>query len=171
MARRTLLLPVTSLRVVNGSVSLPSIAPIGDPDTGFYFVTNEVLVTINGVQQIRMRTTDVLVANPILGPNGSATAPAHGFSVDGDSGMFRITGHIGFAWAADAKLHIGVAGLKIDGTADHATTVGTNILSMFTGTAPAGTLASGGSLYVATATNVELNYIDSAGNAQQLSTT
>ena len=60
---------------------------------------------------------------------------------------------------------------KVGGTAAHATTPGTNIISLFLGTIPVGTLASGGSLYVATATNVELNYIDSAGNAQQLSTT
>jgi len=57
------------------------------------------------------------------------------------------------------------------GTAAHATAAGTNIISLYTGTAPTGTIASGGTMYVATATNVELNYIDSAGNAQQLSTT
>lgn len=68
-------------------------------------------------------------------------------------------------------LTMALANFKVGGTAAHATTAGTNIISLFTGTAPAGTLASGGSLYVATATNVELNYIDSAGNAQQLSTT
>ena len=54
---------------------------------------------------------------------------------------------------------------------DHGTTIGTNVLSLSEGTAPAGTLSGAGSLYTDTATNVELNYIDSAGNAQQLSTT
>ena len=63
------------------------------------------------------------------------------------------------------------ANLWLGGAAAHASTPGRSIISMFTGVAPVGTLASGGSLYVATATNVELNYIDSAGNAQQLSTT
>lgn len=79
-----------------------------------------------------------------------------------DTGSVRVDGTL-----------IGPSGLivRFGGSAAHATTAGTNIISLYTGTAPVGTISTGGSLYVATATNVELNYIDSAGNAQQLSTT
>ena len=74
-------------------------------------------------------------------------------------------------WIQGGILRADGIGIKVGSSAAHATTAGTNIISLYTGTAPVGTLASGGSLYVATATNVELNYIDSGGNAQQLSTT
>ena len=73
--------------------------------------------------------------------------------------------------ASGDNFELVLGNVKVGGSAAHATTAGTNIISIFLGTAPVGTLASGGSLYVATATNVELNYIDSAGNAEQLSTT
>lgn len=55
---------------------------------------------------------------------------------------------------------------KIAGTAVRATTEGTNHLDIFDGTAPAGTLANGISLY---STSGELRVMDSAGNATLLS--
>lgn len=61
--------------------------------------------------------------------------------------------------------------IQIGTTNEHGTTAGTNLITLDEGTAPQGTIAGAGSLYTATATNVELNYIDSAGNAEQLSTT
>jgi hypothetical protein len=55
---------------------------------------------------------------------------------------------------------------QIGGTADHGTTVGTNVLSIFDGAAPAGTLANGISLY---STSGECRVMDAAGNATLLS--
>jgi hypothetical protein len=55
---------------------------------------------------------------------------------------------------------------QIGGTADHGTTVGTNFLSIYNGTAPVGTLLNGISLYSASG---ELNVIDAAGNTTLLS--
>jgi len=59
-----------------------------------------------------------------------------------------------------------VGNLKIAGTADRATTEGTNHLDIFDGTAPVGTLANGISLY---STAGELRVMDAAGNATLLS--
>lgn len=56
--------------------------------------------------------------------------------------------------------------IKIAGTAVRATTEGTNHLDIFDGTAPAGTLANGISLY---STAGELRVMDGAGNATLLS--
>ena len=56
--------------------------------------------------------------------------------------------------------------LKIAGTADRATTEGTNHLDIFNGTAPVGTLANGISLYSASG---ELRVMDAAGNSTLLS--
>ena len=55
----------------------------------------------------------------------------------------------------------GDGGLKVGGTASHVT-VGTNTISLFNGTAPAGALVNGCSLYSA---GGELYAIDAAGNA------
>jgi len=56
--------------------------------------------------------------------------------------------------------------LKLGGTADRATTVGTNHFDIFDGTAPVGTLANGVSFYSASG---EANVMDAAGNATLLS--
>lgn len=56
--------------------------------------------------------------------------------------------------------------LKIGGTADRATTEGTKHLDIFNGTAPAGTLANGISLFAASG---ELRVLDAAGNNSLLS--
>ena len=55
---------------------------------------------------------------------------------------------------------------QIGGTADHGTTVGTNLLSIFDGTAPVGTLANGISMY---ATSGEFRVMDAAGIAMRFS--
>jgi hypothetical protein len=56
--------------------------------------------------------------------------------------------------------------LKLGGTADRATTAGTNQLVLFNGTAPVGTLTNGASFYV---TAGEMRVMDAAGNATLLS--
>ena len=56
--------------------------------------------------------------------------------------------------------------LKIGGTADRATTAGSNQLVLFNGTAPVGTLANGASFY---ATAGEMRVMDASGNATLLS--
>jgi hypothetical protein len=52
--------------------------------------------------------------------------------------------------------------VSIGGTANRATTVGTNALQIFNGTAPVGTLANGISLY---SSSGEAYVMDAAGNA------
>lgn len=56
--------------------------------------------------------------------------------------------------------------VKIGGTANRATTAGTNQVVVFNGTAPVGTLANGASFY---ATAGEMRVMDAAGNATLLS--
>jgi hypothetical protein len=65
------------------------------------------------------------------------------------------------------RMRITSAGnVSIGGTANRATTVGTNALQIFDGTAPVGTLANGVSFYSAAG---EANVMDAAGNATLLS--
>ena len=75
-----------------------------------------------------------------------------------------------FAWYTDSTTErmrlTEVGNLKLAGTATRATTEGTNHLDIFDGTAPAGTLANGVSLY---STAGELRVMDAAGNPTLLS--
>jgi len=88
-----------------------------------------------------------------------------------DEGRLRILTAIAGGTLTEAVRWSEATNTSLGGSAEHAATVGTKILSMFDGTAPVGTLASGGSFFANAATNVEINWIDSAGNAEQLSTT
>lgn len=60
----------------------------------------------------------------------------------------------------------GAGNFKLGGIAQRATTIGTNHLDIFDGTAPVGTLSNGISLY---STSGELRVMDAAGNATLLS--
>lgn len=65
------------------------------------------------------------------------------------------------------RMRIDTAGnVKVGGTADRATTAGTNQVVIFDGTAPVGTLANGCSFY---STAGEMRVMDAAGNATLLS--
>ena len=63
---------------------------------------------------------------------------------------------------SQAMLITSAGNVSIGGTADRATTVGTNALQIFNGTAPVGTLANGISLY---SSSGEAYVMDAAGNA------
>jgi hypothetical protein len=71
-----------------------------------------------------------------------------------------------FGINATERARLNVEGLKIGGTASRATTAGTNALHIFNGTAPAGTLTNGCSLY---STSGEMRVMDAAGNATLIS--
>jgi len=69
----------------------------------------------------------------------------------------------GIAGSVEVPRTVNTTGnIKIGGSASRATTVGSNALHIFDGTAPAGTLANGGSIYSAAG---ELFTMDAAGNA------
>ena len=84
------------------------------------------------------------------------------------------TGDLAFATRAATgdtslteRMRIDSAGnVKVGGTADRATTAGTNQVVIFNGTAPVGTLANGCSFY---STAGEMRVMDAAGNATLLS--
>ena len=153
-----------------GSAAAPSYTYNGDLDTGMYSSgANQLDFATGGNQRFQLAG-----AQAIIIPGGSAGTPAFvAANNDLNTGFFQATADfLNLATGGVQRANFSVSGMKIGASeANHATTVGTNAISIYTGTAPVGTLASGGSLYVATATDVELNYIDSAGCAQQLSTT
>ena len=90
--------------------------------------------------------------NTILGDTGA------GGNLVLSSTLNATKGYVGIADAEE--------GFKIGGTADRAGTVGTNALHLFDGTAPAGALANGVSLYSLVG---EMQAMDAVGNVSVLS--
>ena len=90
--------------------------------------------------------------------DGNASSPIIEFSTGTNTGA-------GATYTERMRI-TSVGQLKIAGTAVRGTTEGTNHLDIFDGTAPAGTLTNGISLY---STSGELRVMDSAGNATLLS--
>ncbi|HUU53054.1 MAG TPA: hypothetical protein VMW44_00270 [Candidatus Bathyarchaeia archaeon] len=109
-------------------------------------------------------TQKLQVAGNIMLPANSAlyldTTTNYGLTSDGSVINFRAGG------ATRVTLVGATANFKLAGTAVRGTTEGTNHLDIFNGTAPAGTLANGISLY---STAGELRVMDAAGNATLLS--
>jgi len=75
-------------------------------------------------------------------------------------------GASGNDWTATLLALQNTALLKIGATTAHGTTAGTNLISLFNGTAPAGTLTNGASFFCASG---EMKVIDAAGNITVLS--
>jgi hypothetical protein len=94
-----------------------------------------------------------------LAYDGSSYTQGHVAGVAGPGG-------VGVALEYSSIVNNFTSTVKIGGTADRATTEGTNQLVLFNGTAPVGTLANGVAFY---SSSGEANVMDAAGNATLLS--
>ena len=118
--------------------------------------------------------THFAAAQGTIGLN-SAITNQYGYSVDSTltgatnnygfySNIASGTGRWNFYANGTAENYLG-GNLKIGGTADRGTTAGTNHLSLFNGTAPAGTLTNGVTMY---SSSGDLNFMDAAGNGYKV---
>ena len=98
----------------------------------------------------------------ITNVDGSASAPAS-TGTDTDTGVFFPAANtLAFSTGGSEDARFDSSGnLLVGGTAARGTTVGTKHLDLFDGTAPAGTLTNGISLY---SSSGDLNFMNSAGN-------
>jgi hypothetical protein len=100
------------------------------------------------------------------------TALGSGVAASGSLELRPNVGNVEFAilqaGTTNAKFTVNssLGNTQIGGTADHSGTVGTNILSIFDGTAPVNTLANGCSFY---STSGEMRVMDAGGTATLLS--
>ena len=122
---------------------------------------NNISGSFNAAARLANAAADrgLLVGFDTASSGSAVLAPA------GTSTFFQFWTHDGGASAERLRL-TAVGNLKLGGTANRATTEGTNKLELFDGTAPAGTLAAGISLY---STLGELRVMDSGGTATLLS--
>ena len=111
---------------------------------------------VNGVVQI-----DQVAGAASLYMGSGTTGNSGKVTYDNNNSRFL------FSIGGSEKIRIdSVGNVKVGGTADRATTAGTNQVVIFNGTAPAGTLTNGASLYV---TAGEMRVMDAAGNATLIS--
>ena len=112
--------------------------------------------------------TVLVVSGVVTVQVGSAASPSYDFQGDEDTGFFSSAlGVINISTnGVERARFTDVGQLKIAGTANRATTEGTNHLDIFDGTAPVGTLTDGISLY---STLGELRVMDAGGTATLLS--
>lgn len=147
---------------------------------GFITNSNDSNATFIGFAKSRGTTdgsttavqlNDGIAALSFQGADGSEFVPAADIqaAVDGTPAANDMPGRLTFrttasgAAAPTERMRITSAGnIMIGGTANRGTTVGTNALQIFNGTAPAGTLTNGISLY---SSGGEAYVMDAAGNA------
>lgn len=110
---------------------------------------------------------------------GAATLDlASGFEIAGAGGLtissagassdfnLNAVGYLQLQKGGSTKCTVHTHGIALTAGTAHADTAGTNIISIFNGTAPAGTLANGASFFCAAG---EMKVIDAAGNVTVLS--
>jgi hypothetical protein len=114
-----------------------------------------------GTERLRLEAATVNIVDMVL---YGSTAAHTGDTADG-SLYLRSTSNATKGWVAIANAELGLI-IGSDGSVDRATTVGTNALHLFNGTAPAGTLANGVSLY---SEGGEMKAMDALGNVTVLS--
>jgi len=171
-----------------GAAATPSVAFLGDTNTGVYSPgADNIAFSTGGTHRTRINSSGVLVhgnstGTQVIGAGESASfqgfigvgTPSTGPSFllgDTGAGSCVIGGFSNHdvvirANNADHFRLTTVGNVKIGGSATRATTEGTNQLVLFNGTAPAGTLTNGASIYAAAG---ELRAMDAAGNSTLLS--
>jgi len=116
---------------------------------------------IGGTAELTLAANALNLVDSIL----YGSSAAHSADTADGSLYLRSTSNAtkGFVCIANAELGLVVGS---DGSVDRATTVGTNTISLFNGTAPAGTLANGVTFY---SEGGEAKVLDAAGNSTTLS--
>lgn len=95
-----------------GAVGAPGLAFSDDADgtgTGLYrSAANTIGFATNGVLRLDVNTADIVSTLPILGPNGTASAPSHAFTgTSSNTGMYlSATDTIGFSGDGALQLSI-----------------------------------------------------------------
>lgn len=72
-----------------GSAAGPVIAPTAQTSTGIYFASDTVGITTSGTNRATFTSTALTTTIPLLGPDGSVTAPSYSFSADTNTGIYR----------------------------------------------------------------------------------
>jgi hypothetical protein len=141
---------------------------------GGYTLSNVRVSATAGLSSFRDGTQGLIVGAYTAGSGYGmiyrfGTTPDAGNYVFGASSVETILNsatRLVLAVSGAERARIDGSNIKVGGSADRATTAGTNQLVLFNGTAPVGTLANGASFY---ATSGEMRVMDAAGNATLLS--
>lgn len=105
------------VQVADGSVTAPSLSFISDPDTGIYRSAPSTLsISAGGSEKVLVWASAVTFRVQAAAINGTASAPAYGFSGVAGMGMFRISNNLNFAVGGLQRVGISVSSLFPNGT-------------------------------------------------------
>uniref|UniRef100_A0A6M3KD59 Putative tail protein n=1 Tax=viral metagenome TaxID=1070528 RepID=A0A6M3KD59_9ZZZZ len=122
-------------------------------------------ISVIGETNVNLRLVPNGTGAVDVAPETAGTAASPGLILDGDvnTGFFMAAADkLGISTGGTVRTEWSVTGMKVGGTADCDGTAGTNVISIFNGTAPVGALANGISLY---SNAGEFYALDAAGNA------
>lgn len=106
----------TSAYIPGGTAGSPSLTFAGDTDTGFYRIGADSLgLTVGGTLRVSLSTTALTSTIPVLGPEGSAAAPAFTFASDTDTGLLHpAANQIAAATGGVQRLLLSTAAFQVD---------------------------------------------------------
>ncbi|RYG62061.1 MAG: hypothetical protein EON60_01185 [Alphaproteobacteria bacterium] len=103
-----------------GTAALPGYTFNGDTNTGMYWVgSDQVGVTVGGVQQLLVRNTGLIVSGSVLANNVGdiATAPSYSWSGDTNTGLYWVgADQVGVTVGGVQQLLIRSTGLTVSGS-------------------------------------------------------
>lgn len=98
-----------ALTVPAGSAGSPSIM-MGDTNSGIYGGADAIGISTNGTARMTFSTTEITTTIPVVGPNGTVSAPTWSFSGDSNTGIYWVSADtMGFSTNATLRLSIGTA--------------------------------------------------------------
>jgi hypothetical protein len=123
--------------------------------------------TIGGASAAAGTFTTLTATTALRAANGAVGTPSISATSDTNTGLyFPAADTIGFAEGGTEAMRISSsANLLVGGTADRGTTAGSAHIDIFNGTAPAGTLTNGISLY---SSSGDFLFMDAAGGAYKV---
>ena len=150
----------------DGLVSAPAYSFTSDPDSGMYISGTDVYLSVGGgvggVGQLKVDGSAVSAGVQLQVPSGTAALPSLIFTGDPDTGLFLGSSQVSVSTGGKSGLRLGTAG-NVSLTGSSSFGAGENVVYMEeVGVVPAGTLASGGLLYI---TGTDLVFHDDAGTA------
>jgi hypothetical protein len=84
-------LTANGVRVANGAVGTPAFSFLSDTDTGMYRSgANAISFATNGVQQLIINTSNIILGLAAINIDGTVGAPAYSFAADTDTGIYRV---------------------------------------------------------------------------------
>lgn len=116
----------------DGTAAAPIVTSTNDSTSGLYFANNEVLVSTNGTERVKVSNNALVSKVAIHNSKGTLGLPSYSFEGDTDTGLFSTTdGDVSFVSDGARIAHIDENGFTVD------TVLNANVFELGNGTVTA----------------------------------